>query len=195
MGGGTMGSDVGNPGPDAAAAHEFLCDLRTRISTQRLPYQYGVEARALESLWEVFAQARSAMKNHPGCERFARRTTEMLNVDLRPLTSKWHRAHEEGRLKSRDGANEFRADLEAVQVKLNAFADELHEMAYGTTRRDSETPPAIDRAQVEQLFAALPFGIAADRLIPRALATCINEVEATAIVARRKAHGIEDTRP
>src|SRR4051794_40059355 len=53
--------------PDQAAAHEFLSELRTRISTQPLPYQHGVESRALESLWEVFAHARTAMKNHPGC--------------------------------------------------------------------------------------------------------------------------------
>jgi hypothetical protein len=39
---------------DAKAAHEFLTELRTRISTQPLPYQYGVNARALTSLWEVF---------------------------------------------------------------------------------------------------------------------------------------------
>ena len=52
--------------PDQAAAHEFLSELRTRISTQPLPYQYGVEARALESLWEVFGQARTAMKKSSG---------------------------------------------------------------------------------------------------------------------------------
>jgi hypothetical protein len=45
------------------------------------------------------------MKSHPGCAEFARRTTHMLNVDLRPATAKWHRALNEGRLKSRDGAN------------------------------------------------------------------------------------------
>src|SRR5262249_8691029 len=71
------------PTPDQAAAHEFLSELRTRISTQLLPYQYGVETRALESLWEVFGHARAAMKNHPGCAKFAQRTTEMLNRDLR----------------------------------------------------------------------------------------------------------------
>src|SRR5690349_683224 len=126
--------------PNQAAAHEFLSELRTRITTQPLPYQFGVEARALESLWEVFAQAREAMKKHPGCVDFARRTTDMLNTQLRPVTAKWHRAHEEGRLKSRDGANEFRADLTDVQAKLRAFAAELHEMAYGTHGSDALTP-------------------------------------------------------
>src|SRR5215472_17120042 len=103
--------------PDQLAAQQFLTELRTRISTQPLPYQYGVETRALESLWEVFTHARTAMKHHPGCEKFAQRT-EMLNLDLRPVTAKWHRAHAEGRLNSHDGRNEFRADLDAVQEKL-----------------------------------------------------------------------------
>ena len=92
-----------NPTPDQSAAHEFLCELRTRITIQPLPYQHGVEARALESLWEVFGQARTAMKNHPGCEKFADEVTQMLNIDLRPVTAKWHRAHAEGRLNSRPG--------------------------------------------------------------------------------------------
>src|SRR5690348_9882691 len=113
--------------PDQSAAHEFLSELRTRISTQPLPYQYGVESRALESLWEIFAQARAAMKNNPGCMTFARATASMLNVHLRPLTAKWHRAYVEGRLNSRDGANEFREDLAKIQEVLRSFARELHE--------------------------------------------------------------------
>ena len=48
--------------PDALAAHALLSELRTRIAIQRLPYQHGDEARALESLYELFQLARSAMK-------------------------------------------------------------------------------------------------------------------------------------
>ena len=46
------------PGPtaDQQAAHYFLSELRTRIATQTLPYQHGVEERALENLFEVFAR-------------------------------------------------------------------------------------------------------------------------------------------
>src|SRR6516165_1802588 len=119
--------------PDQIAAHEFLSELRTRISTQPLPYQYGVEATALESLWQVFVQARAAMKNNPGCRHFACLVTTMLNTKLRPVTAKWDRAHAEGRLNSRDGANEFRADLEKVQIELRKFAVDLQDMAYGPT--------------------------------------------------------------
>src|SRR6516165_7692760 len=81
-------SDQGlKPDPDQAAAQQFLTELRTRISTQPLPYQYGVEARALESMWEVFAQARDAIKKNPGCENFANCATEVLNLVVRPLTA------------------------------------------------------------------------------------------------------------
>ena len=96
------------PTPDQAAAQQFLTELRTRISTQPLPYQYGVEAQALTSMWEVFHQARDAIEKNPGCEQFATKTTHVLNMVVRPLTAKWHRAFEQGRLNGRDGADEFR---------------------------------------------------------------------------------------
>jgi hypothetical protein len=176
--------------PDQAAAHQFLSELRARISTQPLPYQYGVEARALESLWEVFGQARSAMKNHPGCAEFARRTTEMLNVDLRPVTAKWHRAHSSGRLNSRDGANEFREDLEALQFKLRTFASELHEMAYGTQAVDEVTTPALTRKELDNCLTDLAFGIAKNALIPDGRVAAINANEADAVAKRRKAYGV-----
>src|SRR5579871_1134981 len=70
---------------DKEAAHEFLSELRTRITTQPLPYQYGTEERALKSLVEVFGHARDAMKKHPGCQQFADLVTEMLNMKLRPV--------------------------------------------------------------------------------------------------------------
>src|SRR5215216_4289191 len=164
--------------PDQLAAHDLLSELRTRISTQPLPYQYGVESRALESLWEVFGHARTAMKNHPGCVEFARRTTRMLNVDLRPMTAKWHRAHSEGRLNSRDGANEFRADLEAVQQKLRDFASELHEMAYGVRGADELTPDPMDKDAIAACLDDLTFGIPQNPLIPEATVEAINEKEA-----------------
>ena len=197
-GGGTAATRGARPDPkdpDAAAAHQFLSELRTRISTQPLPYQHGVEARALESLWEVFAQARAAMKGNPGCAAFAARTTRMLNVDLRPVTAKWHRAHAEGRLSSRDGANEFRADLEEARGKLREFAAELHRMAYGSEGEDAETPPAIMPAEVARLFADIRSGIPRQNgLIDPELTGRINETEEQAIALRRRHYGIPHER-
>jgi len=179
------------PTPDQSAAHDFLCELRTRITTQHLPYQHGVEATALESLWKVFDQARAAMKKYPGCEKFADEVTQMLNVHLRPVTAKWHRAHEEGRLNSRDGADEFRGDLAAVQDGLRAFASRLHQMAYGTAFDDKPTPPALTDAELDGLFATnVPYGLAKGLLIPDQTVDDINSEEKKEVTNRRTKYSI-----
>ena len=145
--------------PDELAAHDLLSELRTRIATQRLPYQQGVEARALTSLWDLFGLTRKAMKDHPGCSKFAQLATNMLNVDLRPFTAKWHRAFEAGILDSRDGANEFRAELGQVRTRLVAFAQQLQVMAYGAMTPDAETPNAITDQEIADCLKPLKFGV------------------------------------
>jgi hypothetical protein len=179
------------PSPDQAAAHEFLSDLRTRISTQPLPYQHGVESRALESLWEVFAQARAAMKKYPGCAEFADAVTQMLNKDLRPVTAKWDRAYMEGRLSTRDGGDEFRGDLAEVQEKLRAFARILHKKAYGTDIEDALTPPVMPPAELNSCFHDVAFGIAKTSLIADATIDAINQIEAQAVQERRTHHRVQ----
>jgi hypothetical protein len=171
--------------PDQIAAHEFLSELRTRISTQPLPYQYGVEATALESLWQVFVQGRAAMKNNPGCRDFAHLVTTMLNTKLRPVTAKWDRAHAEGRLNSRDGANEFRADLENVQTALREFAGDLQNMAYGHATADALTAEVLNSQQLDAWFRDLPFGIANSGPLAPSNVAEINENEAAAVKGRR----------
>ena len=169
-----------------AAAHEFLTELRTRITTQPLPYQHGVEARALESLWEIFAFARAAIKKHPGCVDFADFVTNTLNLDLRPVTAKWHRAYTEGRLNSRDGGDAFRADLATLQTKLRSVASQLHEMAYGTPADDPLAPPAMSPTEVQKLLSPVAFGIVGDQLVAGEIAAKINATELAEVKARRK---------
>src|SRR5258707_2764471 len=117
---------------DQAAAHQFLVELRTRITIHPLPYQHGVEERALTSVLELFAQAREAINKNPGCEKFAGRAIEVLNLVLRPFAAKWHAALLSGLLNSRecsgkDWGGEFRAELPKVQEALRTFAAELQE--------------------------------------------------------------------
>jgi len=145
--------------PDQQAAHYFLTELRTRILTQPLPYQYGIEARALESMWEIFAQARTAIQKYPGCEAFADKVTELLNVHLRPVTAKWHRPFIEGQLDSRDGADAFRKDLLDVQGIVREYADSFHQMAYGTPNPDQQTRSVLDLDSLASEFQALEYGI------------------------------------
>ena len=173
--------------PDQLAAHELLSELRTRISTQPLPYQYGVESSALKSLWEIFGLARKAMKDHPGCSEFARITTNMLNVDLRPVTAKWHRAFEAGVLNARDGANDFRADLAGVGRRLVEFAEELQRMAYGLVVRDEVTPDVLESLEIAECSSPLQFGIDGAENCWNAIATS----EAKEIEERRARAGVQ----
>jgi hypothetical protein len=173
--------------PDKAAAHEFLSELNTRIATQPLPYQYGVEARALESLWELFGRAREAMKKYPDCKEFAQAVTKMLNEDVRPVTANWHRAHEEGILHSRDGADEFRGDLAEVQEKLRKFADTLQILAYGSKFPDILAPPVILPDELDECLKDIAFGLGTQ--MPATTMDAINSAEADEVEARRKLRG------
>lgn len=177
--------------PDQLAAHELLSELRTRIAIQPLPYQYGIEARALESLWEIFGLARKAMKGNPGCENFAGMTTDVLNLTLRPVTAKWHRAHKAGLLESKDGANEFRSDLAKVREKLHAFACKLHVMAYGTEFKDGITPSVISDEEIAECMRPIQFGIQALENLDSSPVTQINAAEKGAIDSRRKIYRID----
>jgi len=179
-------SDEVRPTPDQLAAQQLLAELRTRISTQPLPYQHGRATRALESMWEVFVQARDAIKKNPGCEKFADRTTEVLNLVVRPLTAKWDQAYAEGRLNGRDGSDEFRGELLRVQEKLREFAKELHEMAYGRHHTDALTPPAISFDEIDALFKPLAFGFTAHIPELSGVADDIRKDEAAAVDARRR---------
>lgn len=182
---------------DRAAAHELLCELRTRITVQRLPYQHGVEATALQSLVDFFKLSREILRKHEGCGRVAQLCTDALNRDLRPTTARWHRLLVEGRLASRDGADAFRAELEEVQQKLGAFADQLHHIAYGVARADADTPEAISEAELAPVFAPLAFGIGPPEGAagpPRAgddpaTLTKLDQAERAAVSARRLLRG------
>lgn len=178
--------------PDQLAAHDLLSELRTRIATQPLPYQHGVEADALKSLWQLFDFARKAMKDHPGCRDFAQVTTNMLNTVLRPVTAKWHRALEAGVLDSRDGANDFRDDLRVVRGKLTAFANELQQMAYGRVEEDQETPPVLDDDQVDECFKPFQHGLdeGLANTVDAKLIRHINQDERHEVLRRRKLHDV-----
>ncbi len=176
--------------PDAKAAHQLLTELRTRISTQPLPYQYGVEERALTSLFEVFGHTREAIRANPGCERFAARATEVLNVVLRPMTAKWHRALEEHRLASHDGADAFRGELRTLQTQLRTFARELHRMAYGTDAEDALTPNVMTPDALAKLAEPLAFGFRATTPLAAEKADRIQADEAASVAQRRTHFGV-----
>lgn len=146
--------------PDQNAAHQFLTELRTRIATQNLPYQHGVESDALSSLFKIFGQARETIKSNPGCDQFADLAIGMLNRDLRPFTARWHKLSSNGGLESRDGADEFRSDLSVLQVKMREHVKALRMLAYGNDQEDEEVEGPFSGEEWEKLFSdSIPYGI------------------------------------
>lgn len=175
--------------PDKKAAHEFLTELRTRITTQPLPYQYGIESSALLSLWKLFDFARDAIKANPGCNLFAKSATEMLNIHIRPITAKWDRPNAEGILNSKDGGDRFRCDLLGLRENLIRYAKIFHMMAYDTDYEDQSAGDVMPPGDIEKLFEDLPFGIVPSGL--NTIAEQINPDEARDVEQRRKIFGIE----
>ena len=111
--------------------------------------------------------------------------------DLRPVTAKWHRAHLEGRLNSRDGANEFRTDLAEVQVKLRAFSEELQQMAYGISSKDALTPEPISAAELARCLGDLTFGIVPQQGLTDSAVSDINAAETAAVLLRREKYDLK----
>lgn len=181
---------------DQLAAHSFLTELRTRISTQDLPFRHGVEASALKSLYDLFELGRLAIKDHPGCKEFARLTIEMLNQSVRPKTAYWHRQSSLGVLDTRDGAIEFREDLAEVQKALRIYADKLHVMAYGTHIEDQWAASEVEESPRYDPSGDIKFGISRHSgLIRSADIDLVNDREADEIRAIRKAQGRDDLSP
>lgn len=160
-------NETPKPDPNAKAAYALLAELLTTMATQRLPYQHGVEAKALESLVDLFKKTRAIMEKHEGAERFSTAAARMLNNKLRPVTAKWHPLKEQGVLDSRDGGDEFRADLKRLQNALVEDVKSFHQMAYGSDWTPPAPNVAISEAELSPILAPMPFGIAAQSLIKK----------------------------
>lgn len=133
------------------------------------------------------------MNAFPGCKDFSQITTDMLNTELRPVTAKWHRAHQAGVLDSKDGANEFRIDLNILRLKLIDFCEQLQLMAYGEICKDKTTPPVVNSDELEKCFTPIEFGIPNDTLGKVHNFCEINTSEAAEVQARRKYYSIKKT--
>ena len=176
-------------GPDAVAAHKFLTEILTRISTQRLHFSEGDEKVALDSLYDLFGLARKTISDNVGCVEFSNVTVAFLNGNFRSFMARWHRKRLAGELDTRDGAVEFRTALRGIQDEFRAFAGVLHKMAYGL---DLTEFPA-DRNDKVFPDAPLVYGIPKDGMIraeegdedPVHIVDRINTSEIEAIRQRR----------
>lgn len=115
---------------DKDAAWELYVELLTRITTQALKPQDGDDATALASIHSIFGITREVLKRRGrDCLQFAKVAVVILNQVIRPFTAKWHKYQLSGRLLTKEGQEEFRTDLLALQPRLIKYAQMLADIA------------------------------------------------------------------
>jgi hypothetical protein len=109
---------------DRKAAWELYIELASRIATQPLEDQEGVEATALQSIAGLFDTGRKIMRDAgPNAGAFAALLLAMLNQRVRQFTAPWHKHKEEGRLADPVMAGRMRVELSELQTELRVAAD------------------------------------------------------------------------
>lgn len=175
---------VVRPDDDCAVAWRLLVELRTRITTQELPLREGEEEAALESVYQFFKLARTAIGEDPGSRHCASIVIESLNRDVRPFTARWHGRKSTGRMGSVDERYLFRLELKALQAKLVTLADSLARLV---GEESPQSPGVLPQLQVpRKALDAIPFGIVPVLGLDAATIQAINTAEALEVKARRQ---------
>ncbi len=115
--------------PDRKAAWELYVELLTRVATQYLSPEDGEEKTALDSIHRLFDLTRDTLKEHSGCNEFAKVAIVVLNKRIRPFTAKWHRLSLVGAFKEDARCREFRSELAKLQRELRKYTAMLADMA------------------------------------------------------------------
>lgn len=107
----------------------LFIELSTRVTTQPLHNTQGSERTALESIYKLFDITREILKEYGReAESFSMLSICMLNLCLRPFTTKWHQIFNNEFLND-DDKNTFRSELKELQVKMLAFTALLARMS------------------------------------------------------------------
>ena len=115
---------------DKNAAWAMYIELLTRITTQKLPDEHGIEATALQSIYKMFEITRDVLKrNGRKCVNFTRIAIIVLNQVIRPFTAKWHKLSEKGAFQNDEQCKAFREELIELQDKLLCYTQLLSELA------------------------------------------------------------------
>jgi hypothetical protein len=116
--------------PDKDAAWDLYIELLTRIATQPLPDQHGIEQKALESVHSLFSTTRAILKSRGReCVEFTKLAVVVLNQIVRPFTAKWHRIFVSEGFSDSEKCLEFRRELAALQCQLITYAKALADIA------------------------------------------------------------------
>lgn len=115
---------------DSEAAWEMYVELLTRIATQPLADDSGMESGALESVYSLFGITRGILREYgKDSIGFAKIAIIILNQIIRPFTARWHKLSENGAFQDPDQCALFRSELKELQVKLRNYMGMLAEIA------------------------------------------------------------------
>lgn len=115
---------------DAEAAWEMYVELLTRIATQPLSDDTGIESSALASVYSLFGITRGILREYgKDSIGFAKIAIIILNQVIRPFTARWHKLSEEGAFKDKNQCLLFRSELKELQAQLGNYMGMLAEIA------------------------------------------------------------------
>lgn len=115
---------------DKDAAWDMYIELLTRIATQPLPDEDGIEQTALESIYKLFDLTRNTIKAHGrDCVGFARIAIIILNQVIRPFTARWHKLSSERAFEDPAQCRQFRKELRELQDTLTRYTQMLAEIS------------------------------------------------------------------
>lgn len=131
---------------DSEAAWEMYVELLTRIATQPLPNDSGIEATALDSVYSLFGITRDILRKYgKDSIGFAKIAIIILNQVIRPFTARWHKLSVEGAFQDPNQVSIFRSELQDLQVNLQNYMGMLAEIA-GVEEISSTTMPQDGRS-------------------------------------------------
>ncbi len=117
-------------GNDQKAAWDMYVEMATRITTQPLDPEHGVEKTALDSVYSLFQTTRDILHEQgPDCVEFAQIALVILNEKVRPFTADWHRRSLAGAFDDPAACVEFREELESLQKILREYMRVLADIA------------------------------------------------------------------
>ena len=115
---------------DKDAAWDLYVELLTRISTQPLGTEEGMEKAALDSVYSIFPLTRETLKHHGrGAVSFSRIAIIVLNQIVRPFTAKWHRLSSLEAFGDPAQCETFRNELAELQTQLKHYTQLLADLA------------------------------------------------------------------
>jgi hypothetical protein len=111
------------------ASWQLYIELITRVATQPLLENRGDEESALESIYQLFNITREIIKKFGReAETFSMLSLCLLNLVLRPFTSKWHKIYKIGKVNKKK-QKAFREELSELQIIISKFSGVLFQMS------------------------------------------------------------------